>query len=124
MYFMYLCQARQYFLGFGSNEMNEANAAWCTKPQEAWLTDCVTVALSLLGQTPNCRSVMEGCAGHVLFKGIQPKGKEGLKSRLCYCTLLTMKPGTGLCLSGRRDTCCLICTVPLCGLVEVLGRTR
>lgn len=75
--------------------MNEANAAWCTKPPEAWLADCAMAAPALLGQTPNCRNVMEGCAGHVLFKDIQPKGKEGLKSRLCYCTLLiVMKLGT------------------------------
>lgn len=74
--------------------MNEASAAWCTKPPEAWLAGCAMVAPALLGQSLNCRNVMEGYAGHVLFKDIQPKGKEGLKSRLCYCTLLTMKPGT------------------------------
>lgn len=66
------------------------------KPPEAWLADCAMVAPALLEQTLNCRNVMEGYSCHVSFKDIQPKGKEGLKSRLCYCTLLTMKPGTDL----------------------------
>lgn len=78
--------------------MNEANAAWCIKPPEAWLADCAMVVPALSGQTLNYRNVMEGGAGHVLFKDIQSKGMEGLKSRLCFCTLLTMMLGTDLCL--------------------------
>ena len=44
---------------------------------------------------------MEGCAGQVLHKGIQPKGEGGLKSRLCYGTRLTMVTGTELSTSGK-----------------------